>query len=753
MLRSVSTTFSLVVLAVLLSHPLPARAQSAAFGGALRGAVIDPDGRPVPGAEVLVTARAAVVARATTDESGAFAVTDLPPDRYEIRVARDGFRAEPVALDLAVGDSRTLTLRLQVSAISEVVVVSAAQVDLPLSRTPAATTVIPRVELRALQQNTIAAALRRVPGISIARNGGEGSVTSLFSRGGESDFTAVLIDDVPVNAFGGGFDFGHLTTGDVERVEVVRGPQSALWSGGAIGGTIQIVTRKDAGRALDASAEAGSRAFRRLSASAGLPAGEWRVSLGGERSSSRGFTGPSAAGEPVANDDWRSEHLSAGLTRGGATRVTVSSRLERSERGNPGPFGSDPGGTYGGVDRVSRGTNRSLLLGGSVSRAFGRVRPGGRISWFRLESDYASPFGASDLTSHRLIARGHADLRLTRRIDATAGAEWLHEQATSTYITGASGTPVPVRRSVASAFGEARVEAGNAFLTAGLRAEAIHRATLDADPNAFSPRPVLPANTELAVTPRLSASWFVRPGNARGEWTRIRASAGLGIRPPDVFELAFTDNPGLAPERTTSLEAGVEHAIAGGRLVAEATAFLNRYDDLIVAIGRSLSDVSRYQSDNVSNARSRGIEALVAARTRHGFRASAAYTLLDAEVLAVDRLGVAPPPFVPGDSLLRRPRHQFWADASWTGSKASAFLSLGARGRTLDVDPSAGAFGGLFTNSGYASADAGVAWRVTPVLEIFGRVTNLADRRYEEVLGFPAAGRSAYAGVRIAARR
>jgi outer membrane receptor protein involved in Fe transport len=126
-----------------------------------------------------------------------------------------------------------------------------------------------------------------------------------------------------------------------------------------------------------------------------------------------------------------------------------------------------------------------------------------------------------------------------------------------------------------------------------------------------------------------------------------------------------------------------------------------------------------------------------------------AYTYLDAEVLSVDRLGIAPPPFVAGDPLLRRPRHHGWAEASWHGSAATLFVTAGARGRTLDIDPSFGAFGGLFENPGYASVDAGGAWHAGRGLEVFGRVTNLFDRGYEEVLGFPAPRRSLYAGVRF----
>jgi outer membrane cobalamin receptor len=727
------------VAACALAFPSVARADSA-----IRGTVLDPDGRTVASAQVLVTTGGTVVARPLTGADGTFIVDALAADRYELHVTRAGFRAAPLVIDLAADERRDVTIHLHVSAVAESVVVSAAQVDLPLSRTPASVTVISRETLQAFQLDTVAGALRRVPGLSLSRNGGPGAVTSVFPRGGESDFTTVVIDGVPVNAFGGGFDFGHLMTGDVERIEVVRGPQSARWGGGAIGGVIQILTTPDAGERFDATIEAGSRDATRIAARGSAGAGAWRLAFGGGRATADG---------EVDNDDWRSEQIAVSAKRDeGALRALLFARTDRSERGNPGPYGSDPGGTYGGLDRVSRGWNESVTLGATVARRGGRVRPSASAGWTRLDSDYASPFGASYFDTTRVHARVQLDTRIAPRVEASAGAEWLREEAGSTFIAGAGATPLPLDRTVGAGYVEARLDGGPFFATAGVRVERIRRGALESNPTSFPPRPLLPADTVVAATPRVSAAWFVRPPSGAG-WTRVRASAGLGIRPPDAFEIAFTDNPSLLPERSRSVDAGVEQAFAGGRLVAEATLFANEYDDMIVTVGRSLVDASRYQSDNIANARARGLELLVNARLPGGFSAAAAYTWLDAEVLAVDRLGVAPPPFLPGDALLRRPRHQAWIDAAWQGTRGSTFLTVGARGRTLDIDPSFGTFGGLYTNPGYTSVSAGAAWRLGAIVEAFGRVTNLFDRRYEEVFGFPAASRAVYAGLRLASRR
>ena len=103
-------------------------------------------------------------------------------------------------------------------------------------------TVIEHKELRTMQFESVSQAIRFVPGFGVVQQGGRGALTSLFPRGGESDYTLVIQDGIPLNAFGGGFDAAHLAAGQVDRVEVVRGPQSALYGGGAIGGILQVVT-------------------------------------------------------------------------------------------------------------------------------------------------------------------------------------------------------------------------------------------------------------------------------------------------------------------------------------------------------------------------------------------------------------------------------------------------------------------------------------------------------------------------------
>jgi outer membrane receptor protein involved in Fe transport len=292
-------------------------------------------------------------------------------------------------------------------------------------------------------------------------------------------------------------------------------------------------------------------------------------------------------------------------------------------------------------------------------------------------------------------------------------------------------------------------------LTAGLRAEQIERDALGQNPDPYTPRPAFGTDAQTSVNPRVSAALLLAGGRTGTfGWTRLHAAAGTGIRPPDALEIAFTDNPNLQPERSRSAEAGADQALLSERVILGATFFYNRYDDLIVAVGPAMGDASRYRTDNISNARAKGLELMASGRTRWGLSARLGYTFLDSEILSVDHMqSVAPAPFTVGDPLLRRPRHVGSADVTYTHRGLTAFVRAGSRSRALDVEPTYGTYGGLFYNPGFTVVDVGASWRIVPAIEVIGRVGNLFDRRYEETYGFPALGRNVMVGVRVAAGR
>ena len=733
---------------------------SAAAAATISGLVTDPDGRPTLGTRVVATGRLGIVREAVTDDGGRFHLADLDAGRYELYALRDGFRADPLVVDLAPADTREISIALQLSAVTESIVVTSAQIDQPRSRTTDSVTVIGSDELRTRQVETISDALRSVAGLTVTQSGGRGGIAALFPRGGESNFTLMLIDGVRVNSFGGGFDFAHLPIAEVERIEIVRGPQSAIYGSDAIGTVVHVVTRQGGAIGTEATIEGGGFGTTRLAvATAGSGRG-WSWGGAAERLSSDGFRGLApATGERVSNDDYRRTDLSASAAwrhpRGSGLRTHF--RIGTHDRGFPGPFGSNPAGFFGGVDRVSRGTDDTLSAVVSLTHPWtSTVQQRVDFSVFDLDSQFASPFGLSESGTRRFDFRAKTNAVWPHGIGATVGVEVQRERAHSSFILDADAQITPVRRQVIGSFGEARLAvADRLFLTGGLRIEHIERERLEADPLAFQPRPFFASDVVVSANPKLSAAFFVQPADRRGRaWTRLRFGAGTGIRPPGAFEIAFTDNPNLKPERSRSIDAGVEQALLSGGLIVELTAFANRYDDLIVAVGRAAQDASHFRTDNISNARSRGLELSGAWRTPWGLEGRATYTWMDTEIMALDRVtGVAPPPFQVGDALLRRPRHQGSLDVAYAGSRFTSFLRIGTRGRILDVEPSFGTFGGLFHSPGYSVIDTGGAFVVRTGIELTLRIQNLFDRTYEEILGYPALGRSAIVGVRLAHRR
>lgn len=748
-LRSVRVLFSIALLSLFAGLPAVAHAAG------ISGRVVDPDGRPVT-ATVLIDGPLGTRA-IQTDSDGRFTATLDDRATYRVLVQAPGFVADPA---IVRGDDTTpLTIALRVAPVSDAVVVLASQVPRLLSEAPSTSTVIDRREIEARQLETVSDALRTLPGFTVARSGGRGALTSVFPRGGESDYTLVFVDGLQVNAFGGGLDFSLLPFGDVAQVETVSGPQSALFGSNAIGGIVQVTTRNGGPATASAAVEGGSDALFHARAGGAATRGAWSFGGGIERSSTDGYSGIApASGETVSNDDWRHTNASGSLgwTHGDATTLRATARWIDADRGNPGPYGSNPIGAFPGVSRVARGGDSEKQAGVSGHLPWseslkGRVQQAFDVTYADLDNTFRDTFGDSMFSTNRTTARTQTDAALSPSLGVSAGVEYLGERARSTYVVGELGQQVPVERHQLGAFGELRQDLGSrATITAGLRVDRIERQALEGSLDPFSPRPPFPADDVTSVNPRLAAMVAVWQDARGAVRTKLHASLGTGIRPPDAFEIAFTDNPSLKPERSRSLDVGVNQAVTD-RLSVDATYFYNRYDDLIVATG-SFADASHFQTDNISNARAQGLELAASWRGPRGFSARGTYTFLPTDVLAVDGTTSAPPPFAVGDPLIRRPRHQGSLSLLWAKGPATAFADARARGTELDVEPNLGTFGGLFRGAGYYVVDAGGSWRLRPWLEVYARGMNLFDRAYEEVYGYPALGRTATGGVRVAFR-
>src|SRR6185436_6777593 len=176
---------------------------------------------------------------------GQFKISDIAAGHYTIGAEATGFtQAEAVSVDVPAKATSSVNLRLDVAAITDRVVVTATRTMAQTAELGGSISVITGEDLQRMNQSLVSESLRLIPGLVVAQSGGRGGITSVFARGGESDYNKVLIDGVPVNSAGGLFDFAPLTPENLERVEVVRGPRSALFGSDAMTSVIQLMTRR-----------------------------------------------------------------------------------------------------------------------------------------------------------------------------------------------------------------------------------------------------------------------------------------------------------------------------------------------------------------------------------------------------------------------------------------------------------------------------------------------------------------------------
>lgn len=701
------------------------------------GVVSDPSGAPVAGAMVYLLGG---TARSTsTDAAGRYRFAGPPAGKYTLVAGAPGLSGRPVAIEHRPGDDDAVNLALELAARSETVVVTAERTELPAAVVASATTVLSRRELEEMHAENVAEALRYVPGLVVNQTARRGVVASLFARGANSNMNLVLVDGVPVNDFGGAYNLANLPVENVERLEVVRGPQSALYGANAIGAVIQVITRRGVGPPqFRAQAEGGSFHFARASLGAGARTGRLAWNVDFSRTSSDGI---------VINDDYRNETASwhASYDLGAAARFSYSFTANANESGGAGPFGSNPIGAFEGLDRITRGKENVYRHGFRYEMQAGRVRQRFDGGLYLERLDYQSPFGPSSARNFRGSIATQTELALAPNDALAFGFEYQREHVRNSYLADVDARLFPVRRNNFGYYAENRYErGGRLFLNTGVRLEDIRTGALPAVP--FGPPSPRRSHSVVSVNPKVSAAFLPRANGA----AKIHAGAGTGIRMPDGFELAFTDNPELKPERTTSFDVGVEQAFAGRRAVFDLTYFHNRFHDLIVTLGPGLRQLSRFQSDNLSNSRARGLEFSYAVRALRSLRIQGHHTWMKTELLSLDRApGRVLSPFRVGQELLRRPEHSSAHQAVWRLGRFTFDAGAVIRSAVLDAEPNLGVFGGIFRNPGYVRPDAGLEIALSPEVAVYGRLRNFTDERYEESFGFPSLRRNFVAGMKF----
>jgi outer membrane receptor protein involved in Fe transport len=728
----------------------------------LQGRVLDPEGRPVANARVSLFSGLVSVEQRSSDSEGHYGFEGLASGKYVLIAAVRGFSDRSAEVEVQDGKSADLDLHLKITAVEEQVVVSASLDEALPSQIGSSVSVITQPEIENRDAESVLEVLRGIPGVEVSSTGRRGGATSVFIRGGNSNYNLVMIDGIQVNQFGGDFDFASITTDGVERVEVSRGPESALFGSNAVAGVIDIVSETGDGPPhFSFVGEGGSLSTWRLATGgSGLTHGfSWAYNF-----SRLDFDGV------VSNDYYRnqSSHLSLGYSRSPKRQFTFHFFGNANSVGSPGAYGSDPDKLFpfpGSVDKISRDKQNLFAYQASYSEQFtSQLKQVFSVSVAPDHSYFISSFGDSFLKNLRTIVNTHGEWTVSSKDVFLYGFEYNREQVQDTFIADANNRAFVLPRNIYGYFAENRWHPFRRwFLTTGLRIDNLRTDSLP--PDAFGSRPFIPASSVTKVNPRVATSYILHEAptdNALGP-TRIHGSFGTGIRAADGFAIAFTNNPKLKPEKSISADGGVEQRFFADRAVFDFTYFYNRYKDQIVTLGGSLSNLSTFTSDNLANSRAQGLEASLRLRPLRSLDVSAEYTWLDTSILALDRSDTVLAPLEVGQPFLRRPRSSAGYNITWHHGRLMLNTNAFIRGATLDLEPNDGTFACqipdparngknlrcLFRNPGYVLANAGFAYELPRGLEIHATLSNLANQKYEDAFGFPALRLNFVTGIRF----
>ena len=622
------------------------------------------------------------------------------------------------ALGNAVADSDNAV------EVLEPITVTATRLEAPVQRVGRSVTVIDQETIRRRGVTQVLDLLRDVPGVSVSRGGTFGSQTQLRVRGAEANQLLVLIDGVEANDPAGddGFAFEHLTTADVDRIEIVRGPMSALWGTDALAGVVNIITTRNAATPTEVYGEAGNHGTFRVGGAASAAGDRWRLRAMVDHFSTDG-TNISRTGDEDDASRTSTGALSAGYDVSEAVALRFSLRTVRAHS------------EFDTVDFVNTGLPADADVDSDIDRDYIRAgvswKPAGQWSHeatlARMESDNAN-FSAGIETS--ATSAQENSLRWQ--------SHWQFADAHRLTLAADYEDTRFVQEGQATAFGDPNQRQSVDNL--GLVAEYLGAITPSLDV-AASIRWDDHSDFENATTWQGAITWAVSSQSS------VRASYGTSRKAPTFTERfgffadSFVGNPDLAPEESESFELGYDLRMARGRL--GLTWFDSTLEDEINGFffDAGLGTFTAINEDGASD-RS-GIEMDGQYDVTEVLTLVASYTYLDATEGLSDRREI---------DEIRRPRHmgRLGGNLELADGRANLNLNLSYNGAQMDLffppfpEPST-----RVVLDDYWLVDLAASWSVTPSLDLYGRAANLLDEDYEDVYGFATPGRTVTAGLRF----
>lgn len=639
----------------------------------------------------------------------------------------------------------------EVVAVTDVVI-SATKTPLPVSQVTSAVEVITGEEMQQKKLKTVVDALRLSQGLAVFQSGGFGTLAEVRIRGAQPKHTLVLIDGTIVNSpTTGTYDFANLTVDNIDRIEILRGAQSMLWGSDAIGGVINIYTRRGAGTpTAGAFVEYGSFATIREGATASGAKGPFDFAVSLSRWDTSSFSAIDyrrGASERDGFHNWQaSGKLGVALPKDG--RLELNLRWYNSAVNFDGFDGNGrPADIFG-----ARQTDRNLILSGSyvqpltswwtqrltlaranerllaTSGSVGRNLDTGQLITADVGCGFPtpgstcfSPFQTDlQILNHRL--EWQHNFQVGKPLLLTAGYQFREELGDA---PGFFGGAQPSRRIASNAgFAQAQVNLWDRLLlTGGVRQDSY---------NVFGD----------ATTYRVTGGYLVKETG-----TKFRASYATGFRAPTLNDLFFQGfgNPNLRPEKSKSFDAGIDQSLFQGRLQLNAGYFWNHYHDLIQFASAPSSlcppNTFGFCPINVAEAKSQGWELGFKATVMKGLEAWGQYTY------TLTRDFDRPDNPLGGDKRLARwPIDQFSVGFGYQPIQPVRvtvdYRFVGARNNDLTNTPGQkqGSFGVV---------NVAATYDVTKRIQIYGRVDNLLNQKYEEILFFGTPIRSVYGGMRV----
>jgi vitamin B12 transporter len=609
----------------------------------------------------------------------------------------------------------------QPEAEAEPVIVSATRFDVPLDQSPASVSVITSQDLEAKQIKRISDALREVPGLSVVQTGTPGQLTSVFMRGLPSEDMQVLLDGIPINqGLAGQFNFADLTTDNIDRIEIARGPQSTLYGPRALAGVIQIFTKQGSGTPTgEISAEGGSYDTFREAAQTSGSINQFDYSLG-------------------------------------ASRLDTDNARPNNEYRNTAA-----------IANVGWSPNEQFRLGGLFT--YSNSDTGNPNSIF-------TPKPFDNLLTERWLIAPHIDFKPVEWWTHKLIVSYDHErQVNDPNDDGFVGPTRALFKRLTIDYQDDLKPASWLTLTSGFFYSVVdagqERPFILQPPFVSQPQPTFISDHTQETAGFLQAT--VRPienlilvGGGRydyfnqfgGVWTyrfagsykidrtntTLHSSIATGFSPPSSQDKIFRFNPDpsqpltpLQPEKDFGWDIGIEQRFMENKIAIGATYFHN---DLSNVIGFN----GLFETLNLGAARTQGVETELHAQPITDLTFTASYTYLDAEKTSA--ADISQPQ---GARLPRRPRNEVYVSASYIWfKKLRTTVEAKFVNAREDIDPNN--FGGPNVDlEDYSFVNCSAEYEINPHVSIFGRIDNLTDEQYSEVLGFPALGRTAYAGVKI----